>query len=69
LRKAVSEILPLLTDQDPGANDCLKANDVVFRSAFLPDSYAEFEQLVEKGQFDGALELLKKVARKQGIPV
>jgi hypothetical protein len=69
LRKAVNEILPLLTDQDPGANDCLKANHVVFCSAFVPESYAEFGQLIENGQFGGALELLKKVARKQGIPV
>jgi hypothetical protein len=67
LPKAVNQILPLLTDQDPGAKDCLKANRTTFRSAFAPETYAEFEQLVKDGSFTVALEHLKKAVRKHGI--
>ena len=69
LRKAVNQILPLLTDQDPGAKDCLKANRATFRSAFSSEAYAEFEQLVKTDGFSAALEHLQKAARKHGIPV
>jgi hypothetical protein len=67
LRKAVNQIVPLLTDQDPGAKDCLKDNRSTFRSAFTPEGYVEFEQLVKSGNSDTALEQLKKAVRKQGI--
>jgi sensor domain CHASE-containing protein len=67
LRKAVNQIVPLLTDQDPGAKDCLKDNRLTFRSAFTPEGYVEFEQLVKTSIFDTALEQLKKAVRKQGI--
>jgi sensor domain CHASE-containing protein len=68
LRKAVNLILPLFTGQDPGARDCLKANRATFRSAFTPEAYVEFEQTVKSGDFNAALEQLKKAARKHGIP-
>jgi hypothetical protein len=67
-RKAFNQILPLLTDRDPGAKDCLKDNRRTFRSAFAPEVYSEFEDLVKDGQFEAALEELKKAARKHGIP-
>jgi hypothetical protein len=67
LRKAMNEILPLLADKDPGAKDCLKANRTIFHSAFSPEAYEEFEQSVKRGDFDPALEHLKKAARKHGI--
>jgi HPt (histidine-containing phosphotransfer) domain-containing protein len=67
LRKAVSQILPLLAERDPGAKDCLRDNRKTFRSAFTPETYVEFEQLVKNGDFDAALEQLKKAARKHGI--
>jgi hypothetical protein len=67
LRKAVTQILPLLADQDPGAKDCLKANRTAFRCAFAPEAYAEFEQLVKGGSFTVALENLKKAAKRHGI--
>ena len=69
LRKAVNLILPLFTGRDPGARDCLKDNRTTFRSAFAPEAYLEFEQSVKNGDFDAALEHLKKAARKHGIPV
>lgn len=69
LRKAVNQILPLFTGQDPGARDCLKANRATFRSAFPPEAYAEFEQSVKSGDFSAALEHLKKASRRHGIPV
>ena len=69
LRKAVNQILPLFTGQDPGARDCLKDNRATFRSAFSPEGYAEFEQSVKKGDFDAALEHLKKAAKRHGISV
>jgi hypothetical protein len=67
LRRAASQILPLLVERDPGANDCLRDNRKTFRSAFTSETYVEFEQLVKKGDFDAALEQLKKSARKHGI--
>jgi hypothetical protein len=66
-RKTVNEILPLLTDQDPGAKDCLKANRPTFRSAFSPEAFAEFEQFVKASDFEAALEHLRRAAKKQGI--
>jgi sensor domain CHASE-containing protein len=69
LRKAVNLILPLFTGQDPGARDCLKANRSTFRSAFAPEAFVEFEQSVRSGDFAAALEHLKRVGRKHGIPV
>ena len=69
LRKAVNQILPLFTDKDPGARDCLKANRATFRSAFTPEGYVEFEQSVKSGDFEVALEHLKKAARRHGITV
>jgi sensor domain CHASE-containing protein len=67
LRTAVSQILPLLTERDPGAKDCLRDNRRTFRSAFTPEAYVEFEQLIKNADFDAALEQLKKAARKHGI--
>ncbi|MCX6922252.1 MAG: CHASE domain-containing protein [Verrucomicrobia bacterium] len=69
LRKAVNLILPLFTGQDPGAKDCLKDNRTTFRSAFSPEAYVEFEQSVKGGNFDAALEHLKKAAKRHGIPM
>jgi hypothetical protein len=69
LRKAVNEILPLLVDEDPGAKDCLTANRAVFRSAFNPEDFAEFEQLAKKSALGPALELLKKAVKRHGISV
>ena len=63
----MSQILPLLAERDPGAKDCLRDNRKTFRSAFTSETYVEFEQLVKKGDFDAALEQLKKSARKHGI--
>ena len=61
-------ILPLFTGRDPGARDCLKDNRTTFRSAFAPEVYMEFEDTVKRGDFDAALEHLKKAAKKLGIP-
>lgn len=69
LRKAVNQILPLLTDQDPGAKDCLKDNRNTFRSAFSPEAFLEFEQCVKSRDFMSALDQLKKAAKKHGISV
>ena len=66
-RKAAHQILPLFTGQDPGARDCFKDNREVFRSAFAPDAYAEFEHAVKKGEFETALEHLRKAARRHSI--
>jgi HPt (histidine-containing phosphotransfer) domain-containing protein len=68
-RKAVHTIVPLFAGQDPGAKDCFKDNRAVFRSAFSPEGYAEFEQLVKKNDFEAALEHLRKTAKRHGIPV
>jgi hypothetical protein len=67
LRKAVNLIVPLLAERDPGAKDCLRDNRKTFRSAFMPEAYVDFEQLVKDGNSEGALEQLKKAARKHGI--
>jgi hypothetical protein len=64
LRKAFNQIVPLLTDGDPGARDCLKDNRNAFRSAFTPEGYVEFEELIKKAEFAAALEQLKKAVRK-----
>jgi hypothetical protein len=69
LRKALHQILPLLTDQDPGAKDCLKDNRTTFRSAFSPEGYVEFEQFVKGSDFSQALEHLRKAAKRHGISV
>jgi hypothetical protein len=37
---------PLLAERDPGAKYCLRDNRRTFRSAFTPEAYVEFEQLV-----------------------
>lgn len=68
-RRATNEIVPLLTDRDPGARDCFKANRQVFRSAFPAASFEEFEQLVKSSEFEPALEQLKKVAKRHGLHV
>ena len=68
-RKMVNQILPLLSDQDPGARDCLKANRTIFRSGFTPESYVEFEQFVKDGEFNTALEHLRKAAKRNGFSV
>jgi sensor domain CHASE-containing protein len=67
LRTAVSQILPLLSERDPGAKDCLRDNRKTFRSVFTAETYVEFEQLVKNGDFDAGLEQLKKAARKHGL--
>lgn len=67
LRKAVSEMLPLLTGHDPGAKDCLKDNRTPFRSAFSPEGFVEFEQTVKGGDYAEAVHLLRKAARKHGL--
>ena len=69
LRKAVNLIVPLLTDSDPGAKDCLKDNRASFRSAFSPEGYVEFEQLIKDAEYAAALELMQKAVRKHGITV
>lgn len=69
LRKAMNQILPLFTGQDPGAKDCLKANRATFRSAFTPEAFVEFEQSVKSGDFSAALEHLKKAGKKHGVSV
>jgi two-component system sensor histidine kinase/response regulator len=69
LRKAMNQILPLFTGQDPGAKDCLKANRAMFRSAFTPEAFVEFEQCVKSGEFSAALEHLKKAGKKHGVSV
>jgi sensor domain CHASE-containing protein len=65
-RKASNVMLVLLTDQDPGARDCLKDNRALFRSAFGRDEFESFEQAVKSGGFGDALEHLKKATRKHG---
>lgn len=69
LRRAVHEILPLLTERDPGARDCAKANRSVFRSAFPPAAFDEFEGFIKNGTFDSALDQITRLARKHGIHV
>jgi hypothetical protein len=67
LREAVSAMVPLLADADPGARDCLRDNRATFRSAFTPEAFLEFEHSVKRRDFSGALEQLRKAARKHGI--
>jgi sensor domain CHASE-containing protein len=67
LRKAVNLMVPLLTDGDPGAKDCLKDNRDTFRSTFTPEGYVEFEQSVKRGDSGVALEHLRKAVKKHGI--
>ena len=69
LRKAVNLIMPLLTDQDPGAKDCLKDNRNTFRSAFSAEGWPEFEQLMKRGDFSAALDQLRKAVKKHGLSV
>jgi sensor domain CHASE-containing protein len=69
LRLAVKQITPLLIDQDPGAKDCLRDHRAVFRPAFPPELFGEFEQCVNKGELSTALEHLKKAVKKHGISV
>jgi len=69
LRKAINQILPLFAGQDPGARDCLKDNRAIFRSAFAPETYPDFEQAVNAGDFTAAMDHLKKAARKHGISI
>ena len=69
LRKAANQIVPLLTDGDPGAKDCLEDNRAVFLSAFGPEAFEEFERLVNDGNYRVALEQLKKTARKHLVSV
>jgi len=59
----------LLTDQDPGAKDCLKDNRNTFRSAFSPSGFIDFEEHVKHGDYPVALEHLKKAAKKFGIHI
>jgi hypothetical protein len=65
----VHQIVPLLTDQDPGAKDCLKDNRSTFRSGFSPEAYVDFENLIKTGDFRAALEDLAKAAKKHSIPL
>lgn len=67
LRKAVNQILPLLTDNDPGAKDCFRDYRSVFRPAFASEAYEEFEQAMKRNDFGTGLELLKKAVKKHGI--
>lgn len=67
LREAVALMLPLLTDHDPGARDCLKANRTTFRSAFAPEAFVAFEHSVKHRNYEAALEALKKAARRHGV--
>ena len=67
LRRAVSQMLPLLAGRDPGARDCLADNRPTFQAAFAPEAYAEFEQCIKKRDFDSAQDQLKKAAKRHGI--
>jgi sensor domain CHASE-containing protein len=67
LRQAVHDIVPLLGDQDPGANDCLKANRDTFRSAFTSEVFVEFEKSIEGSKFTEALEQLRKAVKRHGL--
>jgi hypothetical protein len=67
LRKAVNQILPLLAGRDPGAQDCLADNRLIFQSAFAPEAYSQFKQCIQERDFESAQEQLKKAARKHGI--
>ena len=69
LRKAINQIMPLFAGEDPGAKDCLKDNRATFRAAFTPEGYAEFEQAVKTSDFAGAMEHLKKAARRHNLPI
>ena len=66
-RKAAGQMLPLLSDHDPGAADCLEAERDTLRPAFSPEAFAEFEKHVTGYAFAEALELLKKAAKKHGV--
>ncbi len=69
LRKAVNQLGLLLAERDPGAKDCLRDNRKIFRSAFTPEAYEQFEQMLKQGDAENALEQLKKAARKHGLSV
>lgn len=69
LRRATGQIVPLLGDRDPGAKDCFKAFRNVFRSAFPEPVFRQFEQLLKAGDYEEALEQLRKTSKKFGIHV
>jgi two-component system sensor histidine kinase/response regulator len=66
-RKAANQMLPLLSDLDPGAADCLEAERDTLRGVFTVEAFAEFEKFVQAYEFAEALELLKKAAKKHGV--
>jgi hypothetical protein len=63
----VDLMLTLLSESDPGAADCLKANRDVVGSLFPPDAFVPFERDVKAGAFNEALEPLKKAAKRHGF--
>jgi len=67
LRKAVGQILPLLSDSDPGAQECFQDHHDTFQSAFSHEGFDDFERAINTGDFVGALEQLRKAARKHGV--
>lgn len=67
LRKAVHQIVPLLADQDPGAVDCLKDNRATFRSAFTPEGFTHFQEVVKAGEYLAGLDHLRKAVKRHGI--
>lgn len=69
IKKAASQILPLLADADPGAQDCFADHRETFQTAFTPEAFEEFAGAIQTGQFAHALEQLKKVTRKLGISI
>lgn len=66
-RKAANVLFILLTESDPGAKDCLADNRKVLRSAFIPETFEEFEKHIKASAFTEALELLIKTAKRHKI--
>jgi len=66
-KKAANVLYVLLAEADPGAKDCLADNRKFLQAAFVPDAFSDFEKQIKSSQFEAALELLVKAARRHKI--
>jgi HPt (histidine-containing phosphotransfer) domain-containing protein len=62
-RAAAAQLTKLLSEFDPGATDCLEANQAALRSLFPGDGWPQFEKLVQGYAFAEAQSQLEQALK------
>jgi HPt (histidine-containing phosphotransfer) domain-containing protein len=62
-RAAAAQLTKLLSEFDPGAVDCIEANQAALRSLFPGDAWSQFEKLVQSYAFADAQAQLERALK------